>query len=286
MEKFVGGRRLHSNQKTFDDSLPSISIITVTYNRIEDLRETFASITSQIYTNIEYIVIDGGSQDGTLDFLRVNDDIITYWVSEKDAGIYHAMNKGALTATGDWIVFMNSGDKFFAEDTLTKVSEYLENSVDVVYGKFESIVNDKYGYRTYQRKPYPLSIIWREIPTCHQSVFVKRALQVKYPFNTLLTWCADHDFLAKLYVAGYRFLEIPLVISKFDVSGGASRDLLSFTRERWSLCRKYFGKSFQKDWYFINEYKGFWFQKNIISKIRELLPIQWIVAIRKYRGIY
>lgn len=276
-----------SNKKQcFNYDSPYISVITITYNCFEGLCKTFTSITSQTYKNIEYIVIDGESQDDTVNFLHANTDKISYWVSEKDGGIYDAMNKGTLAATGDWIIFMNSGDKFFAEDTLAKVVEYIDDSIDVIYGGVEFIVNDRYGERTYQRQPHNLSIIWREIPTCHQSVFVKRELQVKYPFNTSLTWCADHEFLAKLYTAGYCFREIPIVVSKFDASGGGSRNLLSFTRERWYICRQYFGKSFEKDWYFINEYKGFWLQKNIISKIRELLPSQWVIALRKYRGIY
>ncbi|WP_445637548.1 Glycosyltransferase 2-like domain-containing protein [Nostoc sp. DSM 114161] len=278
--------KVFKKPKIWDKSLPSISIITITYNRLQDLRETFSNIISQTYPNLEYIIIDGGSQDGTVDFLHENSADISYWISEKDAGIYDAMNKGALAATGDWLIFMNCGDKFFAEDTLTKVAEYLDNSVDVVYGKFEYVVNDKYGYHTYQRQPYDLAIIWREIPTCHQSIFVKRELQVKYPFDTFLTWCADHDFMAKVYVAGYQFKEVPVVISKFDGSGGVSRDLLSFTKERWSICRRYFGKSFQQELYFFNEYKSFWLQKNIISKIREMLPSEWILALRKYRKIY
>ncbi|WP_409880981.1 glycosyltransferase family 2 protein [Nostoc sp. DedQUE03] len=277
---------MFKKQQNWDRNLPKISIITVTYNRLKDLSETFSNVISQTYQNLEYIVIDGGSEDGTADFLRENSANISYWISEKDAGIYDAMNKGALAATGDWVIFMNSGDKFFAEDTLTKVAEYLDNSVDVVYGGVESVFNDRYGYRTYQRKPYDLSIIWREIPACHQSIFVRRELQVQYPFDTLLNWCADHDFIAKVYVAGYRFQEIPIVISRFDASGGVSRDLLNFTKERWSLCRRYFGKSFEQDLYFLNEYKNFWLQKTIISKMRNLLPSQWLVALRKYRGIY
>ncbi|MBX9255257.1 glycosyltransferase [Desmonostoc muscorum CCALA 125] len=278
--------KVFRNPKIWEKKLPSISVITITYNRLQELKETFSNIISQTYQNLEYIVIDGGSQDGTVDFLQENSANISYWISEKDAGIYDAMNKGALAATGDWIIFMNGGDKFFAEDTLAQVAEYLDNSVDVAYGKFEYVVNDKYGYHTYQRQPYDLSIIWREIPTCHQSIFVKRELQVKYPFDTFLTWCADHDFMARVYVAGYQFQEIPVVISKFDGSGGVSRDLLSFTKERWSICRKYFGKSFQQELYFVNEYKSFWLQKNIISKIREMLPSQWILTLRKYRKIY
>ncbi|MDZ8107902.1 MAG: glycosyltransferase family 2 protein [Nostoc sp. DedQUE12a] len=286
IEKKNGGSRFLEKEIPFEQLLPKISVITVSFNRYDGLRETFASVNFQTFRNIEYIVIDGGSHDETVNFLQDNDDKISYWVSEKDAGIYDAMNKGALAATGDWLIFMNCGDKFFAEDTLAKVAEYLDNSVDVVYGKTEYVVNDKYGYHTYQRQPYDLSIIWREIPSCHQSIFVKRELQVKYPFDTLLTWCADHDLIAKVYVAGYHFQEVPVVISSFDASGGASRDLLSFTKERWSICRKYFGKSLQQELYFINEYKSFWLEKNIISKIREMVPNEWILALRKYRKIY
>ncbi|MBD2676755.1 MULTISPECIES: glycosyltransferase family 2 protein [Nostoc] len=286
VSKYDGFKDFAAQEQSLKEKYPKISVITVSFNRLEGLRETFSSIISQTYKNVEYIIIDGGSQDGTVDFLNKNSANISYWVSEKDAGIYDAMNKGALAATGDWIIFMNCGDKFFAEDTLAKVAEYLNNSVDVVYGRTEYVVNDKYGYHTYQRQPYDLSIIWREIPSCHQSIFVKRELQVKYPFDTLLTWCADHDLVAKIYVAGYRFQEVPVVISRFDVSGGASRDLLSFTKERWSICRRYFGKSLQQELYFMNEYKSFWLEKNIISKIREMVPSEWILTLRKYRKIY
>jgi glycosyltransferase involved in cell wall biosynthesis len=272
--------------KRFSKNPPLISIITVTYNCLHDLAETFNSVISQSYKNIEYIVIDGGSEDGTMGFLHEHDDEIAYWVSEKDSGIYDAMNKGALASTGDWLIFMNSGDKFLTENTLNQVISYLNDTVDVVYGGVESITNDRFGYHTDQRHPYDLSIIWREIPTCHQSIFVRRELQLKFPFNIDLSWCADHDFITRLYVSGYKFLEIPVVVAKFDTSGGASRDLLSFTRERWSIYRKHFSRSFAKDWYFINEYKGFWLHKNIISKVRDLLPSGWVLTWRKYRGIY
>jgi glycosyltransferase involved in cell wall biosynthesis len=263
-----------------------ISIVTVTLNRLSDLKKTFNSTLAQTYSDIEYIVIDGGSTDGTVEFLEDNHTKFSYWISEPDAGIYDAMNKAARVAQGEWIIFMNAGDRFFSEGTLAQVIPYLKDSADVVYGGVESIVNDRYGKRAYQRSPHDLSLIWREIPTCHQSIFVRRELQVKYLFDSSLTWCADHDFLAKLYANSYIFREIPIIVSTFDASGGASRDLVSFTRERWSICKRYFGKSFQYNWYFINEYNGFWIQKNVIRPIRELLPSEWVVSLRKYRGIY
>jgi glycosyltransferase involved in cell wall biosynthesis len=281
--KIHGGLRLLGKQQLFDENLPSISIITVTFNRLEGLRETFHSITSQIYKNIEYIVIDGASQDGTADFLHKNENMISCWVSEKDSGIYDAMNKGALAATGDWIIFMNSGDKFFAEDTLTQVAQYLDSSVDVVYGGFESIFVDKYQTRIFQRKPRNLSEIWCEIPTCHQSIFVKKKLQVQYLFDTSLTWCADHDLLVRLYADGYKFQEIPILVSKFDASGGDDRDILSYTRQRWRISKR-LASPLKRYRYFLREYYNFFIWKFFILKIRQILPQGWVMALRKYRG--
>lgn len=283
MEKNCGGSRLFGKQQPFDKSLPSISIITVTYNRINGLIETFESVISQTYKNTEYIVIDGSSEDGTVDFLRKNDDIISFWLSESDTGIYDAMNKAALVATGDWIIFMNSGDKFFYEDTLSQVSAYLESYVDVVYGGFESILVDRYQTRAFQRQPRNLSDIWREIPTCHQSIFVKRKLQVQYLFNTSLTWCADHDLLVRLYADGCQFKEIPVMISKFDASGGEGRDILTYTRERWRISKR-LASPLKRHKYFLIEYYNFFVWKNIIDKIRNILPSEWVIAMRKYRS--
>ncbi|MBW4636962.1 MAG: glycosyltransferase [Gloeocapsa sp. UFS-A4-WI-NPMV-4B04] len=284
MQKICGGRRF-LKQRSFDKASPSISIITVTYNRITGLRETFDSTISQTYRNIEYIVIDGGSKDGTVNFLQENDEAISFWLSEKDAGIYDAMNKGAELATGDWIIFMNSGDEFLSKNTLTQVSAYLNNSVDVVYGGFESILADKYQIRVTQNKPRALSDIWCEIPTCHQSIFIKRKLQVQYAFNSSFTWCADHDLLVRVYADGYQFKEIPVLIAKFDACGGDGRDLLSYTKERW-LISKRLASPLKRYRYFLREYYNFFIWKNISMKIRDILPLQWVIALRKYRGTY
>ena len=284
-QKSCGGKRLLGKQPSFDGYFPSISVITVTYNRLCGLRETFFSVISQTYTNtnIEYIIIDGGSQDGTVNFLHQKDEMISYWVSEKDTGIYDAMNKGALAATGDWIIFMNSGDQFFSESTLAQVATHLESSIDVVYGGFTSIVVDRYQTRVFQRVPQKLSDIWHHIPTCHQSIFVKRKLQVQFPFNTSFTWCADHDFLVRLYVGGCSFKELPIMISKFDVSDGESRDILTYTKERWRIS-KHFAHPLKRNIYFLQEYWRFFLWKNITCKIRNLLPKEWVLALRRYRG--
>jgi glycosyltransferase involved in cell wall biosynthesis len=265
---------------------PHISIITINFNHFQDLQKTFSNVISQTYQDLEYIVIDGGSKDGTVDFLKENIKFMRCWISERDNGIYDAMNKGTRLARGEWIIFMNSGDCFSHENTIEQIAPYLNRSNDVVYGGFESIVNDEYGYRVSQRQPEDLAQIWHQIPTCHQSVFVRRELQSQYPFDISLIWCADHDFLARLYQLGSKFQEVPLVISKFDTSGGKVRDLLTYTRERWSICRKYFGKTLSRELFFLNEYRGFWLQKNVNQRIRNILPKEWVIASRKFRKIY
>jgi glycosyltransferase involved in cell wall biosynthesis len=272
---------------------PVISVVTINFNNLEPLRKTFLSVVAQTEHDFEYIIIDGGSKDGSAEFLAANNESISRWVSEPDRGIYDAMNKGANLASGEWIIFMNAGDCFYEPNTLEQILPYLvdrddstNRSPDIVYGEWESICDDEYGYRTKIGKPAALDIIWHQIPACHQSIFVKRELVIRYPFDTSLKWCADHDSLAHFYKLGYIFLEIPIVISKFDASGGETRDLLIYTRERWTICRKYFGRTFERELYFMNEYRSFWMQQYINKKIRNFLPKEWIVASRKLRKIY
>lgn len=269
-----------------DDRTPHISIVTINFNHLKDLEKTFANVISQTYKDIEYIIIDGGSQDGTVDFLQKHTNYLSYWISERDNGIYDAMNKGVKVAKGEWIIFMNSGDTFSQENTIEQVAPYLDRSNDVVYGGYESVTDDRYGCRISHRQPSDLSLIWHQIPTCHQSVFVRKELQSQYPFDTSLSWCADHDFLARLYQLGAKFQEIPTIIAKFDASGGAPRDLLTYTRERWSICRKYFGRTRVQELFFLNEYRSFWLQKNVNQRLRNIIPKEWVVASRKLRKIY
>jgi glycosyltransferase involved in cell wall biosynthesis len=266
---------------------PKISIVTINYNRLADLKKTFDSvIAQQNFDECEYIAIDGGSSDGSEDFLRENSDSIARWVSEPDRGIYDAMNKGANLASGEWIIFMNAGDCFHSADTLQQVAAYLKSDIDVILGSVESIYTDRYGYRSIVSQPTDVDRIWHQIPACHQSVIVRRELQIQYPFDSSLSWCADHDFLAKLYSLEHRFKVVPIVIAKFEATGDRRRSLLSYTTERWQIYRRYFDRTWSREWFFINEYRSFWIQQNINSRIRELMPREWVIYFRKARKIY
>ncbi|GHT63967.1 hypothetical protein AGMMS50239_20840 [Bacteroidia bacterium] len=115
---------------------PKISIVTVTYNAVSVLEETILSIINQIYNNIEYIVIDGGSTDGTLDIIKKYEDRLSYWISEPDKGIYDAMNKGIDRASGDWINFMNAGDLFYSNTIIQELVDmhYFDDNEAIIYG--------------------------------------------------------------------------------------------------------------------------------------------------------
>ena len=122
-----------------------ISVITVVFNDVANIRATMESFFSQTWEDKEYIVIDGGSTDGTAEIIKEYADRLAYWCSEKDGGIYDAMNKGIMKATGDWINILNSGDLYFSADTFTKIMTYNNDllNADVIYG--DSIQRSKIG---------------------------------------------------------------------------------------------------------------------------------------------
>jgi len=171
-DKFIKEINLDEKLTKNYNSLPLITIITVVYNGEEYLEETIKSVINQDYPNIEYIIIDGGSTDGTIDIIKKYEDYIDYWVSEKDSGIYDAMNKGISLALGKWINFMNAGDKML----------YL-NPDDLIKNKktFSVYFFDKKAEKIY-KNPLTKMYLTRNM-VCHQSIVYSRKDIVKYDTN-------------------------------------------------------------------------------------------------------
>src|ERR1700753_3582932 len=117
---------------------PILSVITIVYNNVRDIERTLLSVLNQTYPNIEYIIVDGASADGTLDVIKRYENRITKIISEKDEGIYDAMNKGLTAATGDYVLFMNSGDELYARETVANVFAAATDA-DIYYGETEMI---------------------------------------------------------------------------------------------------------------------------------------------------
>lgn len=196
---------------------PIISIVTVVYNGAEHLEPTILSVINQTYTNIQYIIIDGGSKDGTTALVKKYEAYLHHWRSEKDNGIYDAMNKGIDVATGDWIIFMNCGDRFASTEILDLLIKKFK-SVDVIYG--DALVE----YPTFQKifNKAPLEEMWKRMPFCHQATFVKTSLMKSLKFNTNHNLSSDYGFIYRVYLNGGSFLYIDEIVCLFDYKLGAS----------------------------------------------------------------
>lgn len=199
---------------------PKISIITVCYNSVATIERTILSVIEQTYENIEYIVIDGGSTDGTLDVIKNYSERIDKWVSEPDKGIYDAMNKGIKMATGSWIHFRNSGDFFLFKYSIEQFfKKPVENHVGVIHGN--CIYFDESVY--YEQQPTSISVSYKEeIPVLHPATFVRTILHKKRLFDLKYKSSADYDFFYNCSKQGIVFEYRPQTIVAFEKGGFSS----------------------------------------------------------------
>lgn len=199
----------------FKDNKKKICIITVVYNGAKLIEDTILSVINQSYENIEYIIIDGESTDGTIDIIKKYEDKIALWKSESDNGIYDAMNKGIFLSTGEWVLFLNAGDTFYSDHTIEVIADELENC-DVLYGNTQ-ISDSKTG--TSIRGHYPQHLDWKVIPYCHQSVFVKSSLLKKTLFDIRYKIAADYDQYFRIKNQNALFKSTEQIISNYDNNG-------------------------------------------------------------------
>ncbi len=195
------------------------SIITVNFNNKEGLRQTIESVINQTFRDYEFIVIDGGSTDGSTDVLKKYDKYLTYWVSEKDNGIYNAMNKGIAKATGDYLNFMNSGDCFYASDVLENVANY-QYDTDFIVGKdYHYNMRLQKGHASIQ--PPRTTMIHFFIATLdHQSTFIKRELFEGSPYDESHRLVSDWIFFTEKIVKDNRRIQfIPDIICRREEGG-------------------------------------------------------------------
>lgn len=196
---------------------PLISIITVSYNVENTIEETILSVINQDFQSFEYIVIDGGSKDNTLEIIKKYEDRITLWVSEPDKGIYDAMNKGVRLAKGTWINFMNAGDSFFNLTVFRSVFSENRNS-DIIYG--DNMLNYEWG--KILLAPDDINNISKHMVFGHQTVFMKKDILLKYPFDCSFKIAADYNLFYKLYKENFLFEYVPQCICLFSATDGVS----------------------------------------------------------------
>lgn len=203
---------------------PKITVVTVCYNAVHDIEKTLLSVINQTYENVEYIVIDGGSSDGSVNVLKKYENHITFWNSEKDKGVYDAMNKGIHLASGEWINFMNAGDVFSNSDVLKNISRHLEKKYDVIYGDYRI---NKRG-NTFVVKSDKLAISDKSSPAMgfnHQASFVRSEVAKRYPFNLRYKLAADFDMMKTIYKTGGKFLATGIVVVDYDLGGLSNKNI-------------------------------------------------------------
>ena len=247
-----------------------LSIITINYNNNEGLRKTIRSVLSQSFQDYEWIVIDGGSTDGSKELLEQYKESFAYWVSESDRGIYHAMNKGIAQAHGEYCQFLNSGDYFIDGDVLSKV--FSCELVDVNYGDQWCMKDNKVvEHRTYPEQihlPYLFAA-----PLGHQASFFRTALVKDHLYKEQYTISADRAFFLELYVAGARFKHLSIPIVYFDTDGIGSNEKTKAERRKqfFQIKREFFSDQVVKD------------IEQLISKSNEH---DFVMRIRPLRVVY
>ena len=207
-----------------------VSVITVVFNDVTHIRGTMDSFFSQTWDNKEYIVIDGGSTDGTVDIIREYADRLAFWCSEPDDGIYDAMNKGISHTTGNWINILNSGDFFVNEHVLERCMEQcIEMNADVIYGNSQEICQGQSKHI----EAYADAKIMEWVPAYrHGSSFVRTKVHKANPFDlsklNQLGYALDWEQIHRLYRQGFKFSKLNLEIQSFQKEGVSDNTIQSY----------------------------------------------------------
>lgn len=224
------------------------SIITINYNNKKGLIKTIKSVISQTFTDYEYIIIDGGSNDGSVEAIKEYSGHITYWISERDKGIYHAMNKGIVKAKGTYINFMNSGDAYYKSDTLEKVNNLINGS-DFIIGK-DYNVDPKTGKDFITILPSRISMAMFFMWTFpHQSSFIKRSLFIDSLYDENLRITSDWKFyMEKIVYEGCSYEILDTVICDREQDGISNVLLDRMAEERNTILTSILPPGIYKDY--------------------------------------
>lgn len=227
--------------------LPKVSIITVVFQGEAFLERTLLSVQRQTFKNKEYVVIDGGSIDGTLALIDKYKASVDTLISEPDKGLYDAMNKGLQLAKGDFVIFMNAGDTFFAPNTLKEIfQDERACQADLIYG--ETMMLDDDGKALGKRSellPLKLPVqltassMQRGMVVCHQSVLVRRSLAQAYDLS--YKYCADVDWLISILKRTTNVYYYQGIVSAFLHGGLSRKKLKNSLQERYKVLEKHFG---------------------------------------------
>lgn len=244
---------------------PLFSIITVSYNALESIEQTILSVINQNFDDYEYIIIDGGSTDGTVDIIKKYQSKISLWISEPDNGIYDAMNKAIKLSKGEWLIFMNSGDLFYNNLILNKIffDSLKLNNYDIIYGNTLT-KNEKRNINIPISKINYSFFLYNTL--CHQSVFFNKSVFFKNGYYNLeYKIISDRDLLFKVFRSKGNFFHFDNIISVWDEEG--------FTKDNFKLLKK-------EEKVFINRNYNYLFKSYILIKFQVKYIILTIINLQ------
>ena len=225
---------------------PKFSIITVTYNAEKVLEDTIQSVIFQTYRNVEYIIVDGASKDHTLDIVNKYHNRINKVISEPDKGLYDAMNKGIQLATGDYLCFLNAGDKFHDSETLQKIVHTLKGQElpDVIYG--ETAIVDEEGHFLHMRRlSTPAHLNWKSFKqgmlVCHQAFFANRELAINHLYDLQYRFSADFDWCIRIMKKAKCLHNTRLTLIDYLNEGMTTKNHKASLKERFCIMAKHYG---------------------------------------------
>lgn len=221
--------------------LPKVSVITVVYNDVRGIEYTIRSVMKQTYVELEYIIVDGHSTDGTLDVIDQYREEISKLISEKDHGIYDAMNKGLAVATGDYVLFLNSGDELYEDMTLEKVFSSAENA-DIYYGETK-LIDEERNIIGDRRHHAPKRFDWKSfrygMNICHQAIYVKRSIAEPYDLQYELS--ADVDWVIRAAKKANKIVNVNQYVAKYLVGGTTQKRHRQSLKERYTIFKAHYG---------------------------------------------
>lgn len=213
---------------------PRVTVVTINYNMATELEVTIQSVINQKYPSIEYILVDGGSTDGSVDIISKYGASIDRWTSEPDKSLYDGMNKGVRAAAGDWLIFMNSGDRFYDASAIADVFNADMTSADIIYG--HTLYHyPREGVSRIRRAEAP-NVLPLRMNCSHQSIFARRSLLLARPFSIDLL-AADYEFLLTAMLENRRFKAVDRVISVTAAGGKSDQHRIKSLSQRYRLLK-------------------------------------------------
>ena len=220
---------------------PRLSVITIVYNNVRDIERTMLSVLNQTSSNIEYIIVDGQSTDGTVQIIQKYQHKLSHFVSEPDKGIYDAMNKGLALATGEYVLFMNSGDEIYSTDTVSRVFS-TKPEADIYYGETE-MFNQQWQSIGRRRHKAPERFTWRSfqfgMSVSHQAIYIRRTLTE--PFDLKYKLSSDIDWIIEAARKARKIVNTRIFVAKYLVGGMSKTKHQQSLVERFHIFNRHYG---------------------------------------------